>query len=69
MLKHKFIIDRLSEAQKIKILTDVRCLAEEEYAKLGIPAFKLSNVEGYRRSHFSFLFHQLIIATTLVKSV
>ena len=49
MLKHKFIIDRLSETQKIKILTDVRCLAQEEYAKLGIPAFKLSNVEGYRQ--------------------
>ena len=49
MLKHKIIIDRLSEAQKIKILTDVRCLADEEYTKLGIPAFKLSTLEEYKR--------------------
>ena len=47
MLKHNFIIERLSEAQKIKILTDVRCLASDEYTKLGIPFFKLSSIEGY----------------------
>ena len=50
MLKHKFVIDRLSEAQKIKILADVRCLANDEYAKLGAPSFKLSEIEGYRQS-------------------
>ena len=44
MLKHKFIINKLSEAQKIRILTDVRCLADEEYAAFGIPKFNLSNV-------------------------
>jgi beta-glucosidase len=49
MLKHKFIIERLSEAQKIKILTDVRCLESDEYARLGVPTFKLSYVEGYKR--------------------
>ena len=49
MLKHKFIINKLSEAQKIRILTDVRCLADEEYAAFGIPKFNLSNVEGYKR--------------------
>ena len=52
MVKHKFIIDRLSEAQKIRILTDVRCLADEEYVALGIPKFKLSNIEGYMRDTY-----------------
>ena len=47
MLKHNLIIDRLSEAQKIKLLTDVRALASDEYTRLGIPFFKLSSVEGY----------------------
>ena len=49
MLKHKYIIDRLSESQKIKILTNVGSLADEEYEKLGIPAFKLSSVEGFKQ--------------------
>ena len=47
MLKHKFIIDRLSESQKIRILTDVRCLADEEYSKLGIPSFALASADGF----------------------
>ena len=48
MIKHKLIVDKLSEAQKIQILTDVRCLAEEEYLKLGIPSIKLANIEEYK---------------------
>lgn len=52
MLKHKFIIDKLSEAQKLKILTDVRCLESEEYAKLGLPTLKLSNFDAYCRSFY-----------------
>lgn len=48
MLKHKLIIDRLSEAQKIQILTDVRCLDGEEYFKLGIPSFKLASIDEYK---------------------
>ena len=52
MLKHKVIIDRLSEAQKIKILTDVRSLANDEYANLGAPVFRLSNVEGYKHESY-----------------
>ncbi len=52
MLKHKSIIDRLSEAQKIKILTDVRCLSNDEYAKLGAPSFKLLSVEGYGKENY-----------------
>ena len=47
MLKHKFIIDKLSENQKIRLLADVRCLADVEYTKLGVPAFKLSCVDNY----------------------
>ena len=47
MLKHNLIIDRLSESQKIKLLTDVRVLASDEYTRLGIPFFKLSSVQGY----------------------
>lgn len=52
MLKHKYIIDRLSESQKARILTDVRCLADEEFEKLGIPAFRLSSVEGYKQETY-----------------
>ena len=47
MLKHKFIIDKLSESQKIKILADVRSLSDVEYTKLGLPEFKLSDIESY----------------------
>lgn len=47
MLNHKFIIDKLSEAQKISILSDVRKLSSEEYTKLGIPPFNISAVEEY----------------------
>ena len=45
MLKHNFIIDRLSEAQKIKILADVRALSSDEFTSLGIPFFSLASVE------------------------
>ncbi len=48
MLKHQVIIDRLSELQKIQILTDVRVLADPEYRKLGIPEFNFSHLNGYR---------------------
>ena len=47
MLKHKLIIDRLTESQKIRILTNVRCLADEEYSKLGIPSFTLASADGF----------------------
>ena len=52
MLNYKNIIDRLSEAQKINILTNLRCLDSEEYAKLGIPAFRLSHIEGYKQNFY-----------------
>ena len=45
MLNHKFIIDKLSEAQKISILSDVRKLSSEEYTKLGIPPFNISAMD------------------------
>ena len=49
MLKHKFLIDSLRESQKIRILTDISCLADVEFEALGIPSFKLSNIEEYKR--------------------
>ena len=52
MLKHKFIIDKLSEKQKIRILADVRSLADVEYTKLGLPEFKLSDVEDYMKDMY-----------------
>ena len=52
MLKHRFIIDKLSEAQKLKILTDVRCLESEEYSKLGLPTLKLSIFEEQVSKHY-----------------
>ena len=52
MLNHKFIIDKLSEAQKISILSDVRKLSSEEYAKLGIPPFNISTVEEYCKNSY-----------------
>ena len=52
MLKHQVIVDRLSELQKIKILTDVRVLADPEYIELGIPEFKFSHLKSYTRSSY-----------------
>ena len=46
MLKHQIIVDRLSELQKIQILTDVRKLSAPEYIELGIPEFKISSLKG-----------------------
>ena len=55
MLKHQIIVDRLSELQKIQILTDVRVLADPEYRQLGIPEFKFSHLKGYRRDFYPSL--------------
>ena len=49
MLKHQVIVDRLSELQKIQILTDVRVLADSEYRALGIPEFKFSHLKEYKK--------------------
>ena len=48
MLKHKMIVDRLTEAQKIKLLSDVRVLSTEEYINLGIPKLGFASVYGYK---------------------
>lgn len=48
MLKHQNIVDRLSETQKIQILTDVRVLSMPEYTSLGIPEFKFSYLKRYK---------------------
>ena len=48
MLKHKFIVDKLSEAQKIKLLSDVRVLSTAEYTKFGIPMLSIESIYGYK---------------------
>ena len=45
MLKYSTIINKLTERQKIRLLSDISCLSETEYRTLGIPYFKL----GYLR--------------------
>ena len=52
MLKHQVIVDKLSELQKIQILTDVRVLANPEYRELGVPEFKISHLNGYRHDAY-----------------
>lgn len=52
MLKHNFIVERLSEAQKIRLLANVRVVSDTEYAKLGIPAFNMTSVDGYKNDFY-----------------
>ena len=41
MYKYSEIIGRLSEEQKLKLLTDIGCLGETEFKILGIPEIKI----------------------------
>lgn len=47
MLKYYSIISQLSEKDKIRILTDVTCLANKEFKVLGIPEIKIAEADNY----------------------
>ena len=46
MLRYKEIIDRMTVRQKIDLLTDIGCLAKEEFHALGIPNTSLDSVSA-----------------------
>ena len=47
MLKYKELINRLTESQKILILTDIQSLSRREFKRLGLPALKTGNIDEY----------------------
>lgn len=49
MLKYGNIIGRLTEAQKVTLLTDLSCLSSREFKSLGLPELNIADVEKYTR--------------------
>lgn len=47
MLKYYSIISQLSEKDKIRLLTDITCLANKEFKVLGIPEIKIAKADNY----------------------
>ena len=45
MLKHTEILKNMSAKQKIALLANVNCLADDEYAALGIPCVKITSLD------------------------
>ena len=52
MLKYKYIIDNLSEKQKIMLLANLSCLSEMEYQALGIPSVKFGEFGIFCKEHY-----------------
>ena len=44
MLKHKEILDKMSAKQKIALITNIGCLADDEYNDLGIPRLEMTTI-------------------------
>ncbi len=57
MLKYKTIIDKLTESQKIRLLTDISCLEKTEYRTLGIPYFKLGYLRDAEKHTYPTCYH------------
>ena len=57
MLKYKTIIDKLTERQKIRLLTDISCLEKTEYRTLGIPYFKLGYLKEAEKNGYPTCYH------------
>ena len=57
MLKYKTIIDKLTERQKIRLLTDISCLEKTEYRTLGIPYFKLGYLRDTGKHTYPTCYH------------
>lgn len=52
MLKHKDIIERLTESQKIRVLTSIRALEDKDFVILGVPRVAFGNIKDYNRDIF-----------------
>ena len=49
MLEYKELIDKLTESQKILILTDIASLSRREFKRLGLPALKTGELDEYAK--------------------
>ena len=49
MLKYDYIIDRLTDSQKIRLLTDIRNLSRDEFSQLGIPGVNIGDTKDFAR--------------------
>lgn len=49
MLKYDYIIDKLTDSQKIRLLTDIGNLSRDEFSRLGIPGVNIGNVRDFAR--------------------
>ena len=52
MLKYYNLINQLSDRDKIRLLCDIHCLADEKYAALGIPQIKVGEIDDYLSGKF-----------------
>ena len=49
MLEYKELIGKLTESQKILILTDILSLSRREFKRLGLPALKAGELDEYAK--------------------
>ena len=47
MLKHKDLIDALSDEQKVRLLTDIGNLSSRKYSLSGIPTVRMERLDEY----------------------
>ncbi|MBE6547580.1 MAG: hypothetical protein E7667_01695 [Ruminococcaceae bacterium] len=50
MFKYNYIIEKLTDEQKIKMLTDIRYLSDIELKMLGVPGVNIASLEDYYRN-------------------
>ena len=56
MLKYGKIINKLTDPQKIRLLTDASVLATDEFVTMGIPKLNICDHERYSRAHYPSVF-------------
>jgi len=52
MLKYYDIINRMSDSDKIRLLSDISCLSDRNYRALGIPEINFASIEDFRGSEY-----------------
>lgn len=52
MLKYATLIDKLSDSQKVRLLTDISCLASKEFKVLGVPQLNIGNFKDFCTDSF-----------------
>ena len=52
MLKYKHIIDKLTDTQKIRLLTDIQSLTQSEFRDLGIPPVRSGYIGNYAADRY-----------------